>query len=187
MTGPTHPIEVLQVLPALPGFDYGYVRVLVKETGLIKYLTFISDRDTSWPPYEPERISVLPDGNWNVAIVTSGDANNECIIASTEKRRLDGIEKLWHPSRVDCLDLESEIAARIHQFFDTNISGEHCGLGSSQVTVVMEWFPDWVYGPKVETEVHYAIQNLGMGPTFLAHLTENNDRVIGFVREKIDG
>lgn len=51
----------------------------------------------------------------------------------------------------------------------------------------MEWWSKRMYVPKVETEVHACIQGHGIGAKFLAHLKGNNNRVIGFVREKVEG
>jgi hypothetical protein len=192
MDRPTTPIQMLQAIPNLPGFDHGFIRFLVKETSMIKYITFPSDQDTLVTGFHPSRVSSVPHGDWNIGTFTNQQDTGEIIITSTQQRRLDGVLDLWHPLTVDYLDLESSgkldaNGSPVFEDFTFDVSGASCGLGPGQVTIVMEWWPEWVHRLKIETEVHACIQEQDIGPKFLAHLTENKTRVIGFIREKIEG
>ncbi len=187
------PIRELSTIPNLPGFNHGYTRILLHSKE-IKYLTFPSDRFTNCSPFDLSRLSSLDlplDKDWNVGTVSTHQSHDseKVVIKSTEKRDLDRVTQLWHPRSVDYLDLGPEARKGVDWEFDISTCQLDIDLGpdADSVTVEMEWFPDWVYGPKVETEVHAAIQNKDVGPRFLAHVTENHDRVIGFIRDKVQG
>lgn len=51
----------------------------------------------------------------------------------------------------------------------------------------MSWLLNSSHQLSVETEVYCWINEYGIGPKFLAHLTENNDRVIGYIIEDVEG
>jgi hypothetical protein len=53
------------------------------------------------------------------------------------------------------------------------------------IAVVMEWDPHHMGGMIAESETYERIDGMDIGPKFLAHLTENGDRVIGYLREKL--
>lgn len=78
-------IQVLQVIPNLPGFKCGYIRFLGKETGLIKYLAFPSDRHTLQTNFDAACVSSLLNGDWNIGTFSNKNENGEVIITNTEK------------------------------------------------------------------------------------------------------
>ena len=53
------------------------------------------------------------------------------------------------------------------------------------LTVIMEWEPYRLKSIVVEIEIYRRIHGAEIGPHFMAHLTENGDRVLGFLLEKL--
>lgn len=58
---------------------------------------------------------------------------------------------------------------------------------AAEVVCVSEWFPGHWQGIENQTRIHQIIQSRepGLAPRFLAHVTENHSRVIGFLLERI--
>lgn len=48
-----------------------------------------------------------------------------------------------------------------------------------------DWYPEWIYGVIQETMVYAQIEGHGIGPKFLAHVTENGERVYGYMLERV--
>jgi len=53
--------------------------------------------------------------------------------------------------------------------------------------VSFEWYPEDIYGVKHKTEIYRLIHGQNVGPKFLAHVTENGHRTIGYMTEHIAG
>lgn len=97
------------------------------------------------------------------------------------------IEKIWHPRKVDYLELGKECVpgSRLQsegQIFSA-VYSQHFRV--DKVVVNTEWCPESVYGVNHETEIYSLIDNQGIAPKFLAHVTENRNRVIGFMVEMV--
>jgi tRNA A-37 threonylcarbamoyl transferase component Bud32 len=48
-----------------------------------------------------------------------------------------------------------------------------------------EWYPDSIFGAIQETLIYSRIEGHGIGPKFLAHITENSERVYGYMLESL--
>lgn len=48
-----------------------------------------------------------------------------------------------------------------------------------------DWYPEWIYGVIQETMVYAQIEGHGIGLKFLAHVTENGERVYGYMLERV--
>lgn len=186
----TTKIQVLQYFPHLRSTNQGYTRILLKDTGTIKYLTFPSTGPASAIYFDERHLTEpLPEGDWNVAHIAQ-DANNDSIhVVRTEKVLLDTIRPVWSPHIVDYTALrdpeQDEHGNQPFRQDESKIDGRAFGVGKALVK--MSWLPDTTDSLSVETEVHAWINGYGIGPKFLAHLTENNDRVIGYLIEDVQG
>ncbi|KAE9378602.1 hypothetical protein N431DRAFT_499398 [Stipitochalara longipes BDJ] len=49
--------------------------------------------------------------------------------------------------------------------------------------ITTEWYPDSIFAVIQETLVYSRIEGRGIGPRFLAHITENGERVCGYMLE----
>lgn len=110
------------------------------------------------------------------------------ILQSTEKGALQvqGVEEVWHPARVDHLSLGEALPRDELQCAGQINSAIYLGqFGADQVVVNTEWYPDWIYGVIQETMVYSQIEAHGIGPKFLAHITENEERVYGYMVESV--
>jgi hypothetical protein len=76
-------------------------------------------------------------------------------LSSVEKTTLVGVERIWHPCKIDCLALakpefsEPELQ-RTSQIFSA-VYGSH--FGTEKVIVNTDWYQESVYGVKHETDL----------------------------------
>lgn len=183
-------IQVLQYFPHLRSTNQGYTRILLKNTGTIKYLTFPSTGPASAIYFDESRlVEPLPEGDWNLAHIAQ-EANNGLIrVIRTEKTPLSRVEPPWFTRFVDYTSLgdpeQDEQGNRPFRPDRSQIDGRAFGVAKAQV--IMSWLPNSSHQLSVSTEVHCWINGYGIGPKFLAHLNENNDRMIGYIIEDVGG
>ncbi|KAK2734633.1 hypothetical protein FQN57_001627 [Myotisia sp. PD_48] len=149
--------------------------------------------------------STVPAGDWNVAqlVKVEGEEEKEAaddravtklVVGSVEHRPLASVKHVWHPNRLDHHPFESHGDPLDLSQKDPQCKGlilTHSIVPSplhpSGVLISWEWGLDSVYGVDRETSVYSLIEGHDIGPTFLGHLTENDDRVVGYIVEKIHG
>jgi hypothetical protein len=178
------------------GCEYGYYRIIItdKSSPVIKYLAR-PEPVMSFPDIRGERLgfNTVPEGDWNIGYLIRKPGELRYSLDSTDQGTLAAVEKIWHPSKIDymaldkpleldALELQGELQC-MGQICSTLHDGHHFGV--AQVVVNFDWCPERVYGPDHETEIYSLIENHGIGPKFLAHVTENNDRVIGYMVERV--
>ncbi|RFU77949.1 alpha-galactosidase a precursor [Trichoderma arundinaceum] len=105
---------------------------------------------------------------------TTGDAH----FAAVSKARLPGITKLWHPTRIDHLEL------RMGRKLRSNVYEATCSRFSSTIIAKLARFPWEVPQLEKETTAYEWIDSHEIGPAFLGHLIEEG-RVIGFIMARI--
>jgi len=188
LTSSTIPFEIDNQASAL-GFRYGYYRIIVKNTSIIKYLV-VPNPAPSFPDIRGERLGfdTVPDGSWNVGYLKREAGVDQYLWDSAAEQSLATVEKIWHPRKVDYMELgDPEATTEFHlrstaQIFPA-VYNNHFGV--EQVVVNIEWCPEDIYGINHETEIYSLIENQDIGPKFLAHVTENKDRVIGYMIEMV--
>ena len=180
-------IHVLNTNIGLPRFHQGLFRVRVNDTGKIKYLAFdhASQEDVG-NCFSEHSLSFLPPGDyWNWGSLVR-DAQGRFWIQSVESRDLPSIP-LWHRDKVDYSVLGNRqyeddgsqiVRQRNSEVESFMFPGDH-----RTIAVAMEWDPHHMGGMIAETETYQLIDGMEIGPKFVAHLTENGDRVIGHLRE----
>ncbi|KAF8869019.1 hypothetical protein CPB84DRAFT_1805568 [Gymnopilus junonius] len=134
------------------------------------------DEDTlCFPPSLFEQLPKLPRSKWTIARIfnTPGGLSFEI-----SYKGLDGVRSLWHPSKVDFLSLTPE------ESFKARVLGVK--FDSKPAIAKFARFEFEIPQLERETAIYEAIAGRGIGPTFLAHLTEH-DRVIGMLIERVEG
>jgi hypothetical protein len=171
------PFSVIDAISHLPGHQHGYYRILVASSA-IKYLAFLPPKPTfsDIPDFRGNRLgfTAVPGGDWNIGYLEHSVVTDRLILQDTEKAVLQRAEDVWHPARVDYLSLgealhRDELQCAF-QFSSAIYPGQ---LGASQVVVNTEWYPDSIFGAIQETLIYSRIEGHGIGPRFLAHVTEN--------------
>ncbi|OCL09845.1 hypothetical protein AOQ84DRAFT_11476 [Glonium stellatum] len=183
--------EILDVFSGGPGLPYGHYQILTASK-TIKYLATI-DQNPIIPDVRGEKLdfAAVPEGNWNVCHLVRKAGTRKFTMGSTELMTLDSIKKTWYPQMVDYLDLkdahsdEDEDELQCQHQMRSGVF--HTRFDVDKVIVNWEWDPQCVYGVNHETEIYSLIQGHNIGPRFLAHITENRNRVIGFMVERVPG
>jgi hypothetical protein len=182
------PFEIDNQASAL-GFRYGYYRIIVKNTSIIKYLAVLNPAP-SFPDIRGERLGFdsVPDGSWNVGYLKREAGADPYLWDSAAEQSLAAVEKVWHSRKVDYMELGDPQATIEFHFRSTTqifpaVYTDHFGV--EKVVVNIEWCPEDIYGINHETEIYSLIENQDIGPKFLAHVTENNVRVIGYMIEMV--
>ncbi|RDH27280.1 hypothetical protein BDQ94DRAFT_154179 [Aspergillus welwitschiae] len=161
--------------------DESEYRILVQN--MVRYLiipTGTFERSALSTP-----LSSLPDlpggDTWNVAYI-SRDPSSGQILIDRQIRTLIGIVDVWHPSRVDCLELR-----RLRQLTATTYEATYGSGGSPKTVIAKVARFEWEI-PRLaqETSTYKILQNTGLAPWFLGHVHEHG-RVIGFILEKLEG
>jgi predicted Ser/Thr protein kinase len=120
------------------------------------------------------------DQEWTVAHIsrdkTSGDLGT-----SLSNRTLAGVTCQWHPTLIDCLDLE-----RTKQLTASAFEAISPSLTPAAVIAKIARF-EWEM-PRIEqeTRAYQMLQGSGLAPRFLGHVHESG-RIMGFVVEKLEG
>ena len=173
----------------VPGYQYGYYRILTASSA-IKYLSFLPSKPP-FPKFVDDRrdgfgFTTVPGGDWNIGRLEKDLKTGRVVLQSTEKVALQSVEDVWHPARVDYLSLGDELPRDELQCAGQMNSAIYPGqLGADQVVVNTDWYPDWIHGVIQETMVYSQIEGHGIGPKFLAHVTENEERVYGYMLERV--
>jgi hypothetical protein len=179
--------EILDVRPGENGKDHGYYRILTKSK-VIKYLQF--QATYAFPDIRGELLdfNTVPTGNWNVGYLARKANEEKLVLESVGSTTFKGIHGTWHTSFVDCLELGKPYYEEELQCLGRIKSSVYPGqLGAEKVFANWEWCSTDMYHVENETENYRLIQGHNIGPKFLAHVTENGERTIGFMTEHVAG
>jgi serine/threonine protein kinase len=139
--------------------------------------------------FEPTLIEILrpllPAGDWNHAQIfraTSSEkpsCGNAKVQVEISTQELPGIFGVWHPLKIDYLELE--VGSRLR----SNVREATCSKIPGQFIVKFARFHWEIAQLERETAAYRWIDGHNIGPEFLGHLTEHG-RVIGFAISKIE-
>lgn len=179
----------IEVLSQAIDDEEGLYRLRVGQK--VHYLTVstdVFDDDTMCRPYLliPKLSGLLPDGAWTSMTISRNKQDGTLICApSTEPLR--EIETTWHDEHVDVLSLEREERFRsgVHEVQYNNAPAiEKIACFPWQVPQIER--ETWAYSELAHHHRQHPDEPL-IGPRFLAHLKENDGRVVGFLLEKLEG
>ena len=179
MPEPNPSIQVLQV--SVDEEDDSYVRLLVDDK-LVKYVTIATGvyavEDMCFAPALIPLLPTLPAEDWNVGFIDKDPTTGNARFACTAQKQLAGVTRAWHPRGIDHLDLEygenlrsGVYEVRLPEWPFTAVAKFAC----------FEWEIGYL---EKETIAYEWIDGRGIGPAFIAHLTEQG-RIIGFLVEHI--
>lgn len=181
MTDSSPNIELLQASVDPDGADESEFRLLVNNK-FVKYITIdggLFDRDDMC--FGPTLITLLPPlppGDWNQGRVSRNATTGDVYFSAVSKTPLPGINKIWHPTQIDHLELCMGEKIR------TNLYEATCSRFDSTIIAKLARFPWEVPQLEAETTAYEWIEGHQIGPEFLGHLTEEG-RVIGFIMARI--
>ncbi|RSL97482.1 hypothetical protein CDV31_013034 [Fusarium ambrosium] len=135
-----------------------------------------------------EILPALPYGvsHWNTAFISRNAASGK-LEAVLDKKELPFVRTIWHPKKVNFLDL--------HRTQQLTLLAQECTIKSvdppedhEQTTMIakMARFPWEIQYIESETSIYQLLQSSGIGPRFLGHVQEDG-RTIGFLLEKVQG
>ncbi|RCI17391.1 hypothetical protein L249_2670 [Ophiocordyceps polyrhachis-furcata BCC 54312] len=132
----------------------------------------------------------FPPGDWNKGHVDRNPDTGEAVFVSTEEVQLAGVGNIWHPVKLDELDLTKQDGVDEKVHFDQRIHvTTHLQLNGGKPVLfklaVWPWEVPWV---EDETAAYQWIKGGGIGPQFQGHVTEGKEGcIIGFVIEWLEG
>lgn len=156
---------------------------------------------------------IVPAGNWNLGRLMLSSAGDNLVLSSTELSDLEKTIELgdggpaWCGRTVELTDLLDVMKSGDNQngpgrrpkdiqcmnWLHAEIIPTPSSLSSitsgSNVVAIWSWEPSDIHGIADATH-NYSIINArdpGLAPKFLAHITDNGTRVVGYVTERIVG
>ncbi|KAH9996181.1 alpha-galactosidase A [Xylariaceae sp. FL0662B] len=127
---------------------------------------------------------------WTVARISRDQVSGE-LKNSISNRPLASVKRQWHPTRVDCLELEKtkQLTVMAFEAVFSHSTLPPIALPTSPPATVIAKIArfEWEL-PRVEqeTRAYQLLEGSGLVPRFLAHVHENG-RIVGFLLEKVDG
>jgi predicted Ser/Thr protein kinase len=179
MANGTPNIQVLQV--SVDPDDESHFRVLVGGR-LTKYLTLdtgvYDPDDMCFAPSLIPLLPPLPPGDWNMGHISKDPTHGHPYFAIATKILLPTVTHIWHPSRIDYLELKMGRKLR------SNVYEATSPRFSSTIVAKFARFSWEIPYLDSETAAYEWINGHQIGPEFLGHLTEEG-RVIGFLIEQV--
>jgi hypothetical protein len=157
------------------------LRILV-DGRLIKYLNvdpgLYNIDDLCFGPLLPSVLPPLPPGDWNEGRISRNSSTGRPHFSEVTKSTRPGITSLWHPLQIEYLDLRMGLQLR------SNVYEVTCPHFDSTIVAKLARFAWEVPQLDDETSAYQRLEDSGIGPKFLGHLSEEG-RVIGFIIERI--
>ncbi|KAK4140943.1 alpha-galactosidase a, partial [Dichotomopilus funicola] len=123
---------------------------------------------------------------WTVANISRDEATGD-LKTPLSNRTLAGVKCQWHPTKVDCLELEriKQLTAMAFEAFPpSNPLVTHPPPATVIAKIVrFEWELPRI---EQETRAYQMLEGTGLAPRFLGHIHENG-RIMGFLLEKAEG
>jgi predicted Ser/Thr protein kinase len=175
--------QALQLLQAsVDPEDDSYLRFLIDGRN-VKYITiapgvFAAD-DMCFGPSIARLLPAIPTGDWNFGYIARDPQTSQPYFAQAITRAMKGIKNVWHPTKVDHLELVTGKNLR---------SGVYEATCSQFPTTVIFKFArfEWeIDSLDSECRAYQSIEGQRIGPRFLGHVSEEG-RVIGFLMEKVE-
>ena len=182
-------LDVWRVSPNEPA----YYRVLVGGD-TVKYFVVDEPADGRFDYHETQHLAfeAVPDGDWTLAHLAHAQ-DNKLVIASVEKKRLPDVADAWYPAKINLQSLGKPVdPVWADDMFYVGFpwAATFNGPPGHDVPRVLAVWEQWYHHPSYSLTPE--IQNRGLidghdiAPRFVGHLTENGDRIIGYLVESVD-
>lgn len=172
-------IQLLQA--SVDSEDTSELRILVDHKH-IKYLAvdpgLYATDDLCFAPSLIAILPPLPPGDWNEGHISRHSKDGCPYFARITRTQLPTITHVWHPCRIDYLDLQLGHRHR------SNVYEATCSQFSVTVVVKFARFSWEIALLDAETRAYRWIDRHHIGPDLLGHITEDG-RVIGFAMDRI--
>jgi Lipopolysaccharide kinase (Kdo/WaaP) family len=150
----------------------------------VKYVTtapgsFPKD-DRTFAPILIPLLPKFPPGDWNEGYISKDKSTGELAFTRTTTTILPEVRNNWHPTRIDHLELVK--LARLRQ----NIHSVSHPRFPRPMVVKFAEFPWKMPQIELETAAYERINDAGIAPNFLGHVTEAG-RTIGFLIDLVQG
>ncbi|KAF2135473.1 uncharacterized protein K452DRAFT_313963 [Aplosporella prunicola CBS 121167] len=158
-------------------------RLLIDDK-FIKYLNIdpgiYSVDDMCFEPSLVAMLPPLPTSDWNKGHLSRSVEAGDAVCLHVIKDKMPSITNTWHTRCIDYLDLSLGRKLR------SNVYETTCPQFDVPVVAKFARFAWEVAQCDAETRAYQWINGHGIGPVFLAHLSEHG-RIIGFLIEKVPG
>lgn len=153
--------------------DGKHVKYLIIDGGLYDPM------DLCFPPTFASLLPPLPSGDWNDGHISLNETTAKPHFAAVTNNALPGIQHLWHPTKVEYLDLTLGESLR------SSVYPATCDLFDKPMIAKFARFPMEIPQLELETEAYEWLERSGIAPRFIGHIMEHG-RGIGFLMERID-
>jgi len=185
--------QIVDAYMRLPTDPFSY-RILT-ESSTFKYLIAPSPPPGATLPDIRGRYLAFQSvdrGDWTVGRLGLADSKR-LVLQSVENTALPDIGVSWHPTRIDFLDLPPSLPGsnpeRELQCYGqllARIVPTPRHIGSCPTAIAFWLWQPLSAGLGPESETYGLIHDRDIGPRFLAHITENRTRVIGFMVQRLE-
>ncbi|KAF7554584.1 hypothetical protein G7Z17_g2775 [Cylindrodendrum hubeiense] len=182
--------KIIKAIHNVPGRPF-YYRIQVRSR--IQYLR--APKTLSAFPDEAGRFlgfSTVPDGDWDMARMEQG-TDGKLQIVSTEKKRFPDSTGSWHSTKVDMVALGDAIYGREDEINLQRLGQLYSGvfacpgeIGITRAIGIWDFHPEGNDDLAIAQESHtYSLLPPGqaIAPQFIGHITDNGERVIGYMVE----
>ncbi|KAL9111205.1 MAG: hypothetical protein Q9227_004282 [Pyrenula ochraceoflavens] len=173
-----------------------YSYYILTQSRIFKYLISPTPPPAAnFPDLRGEHLAfqTVPCGDWSVARLALVD-DGRLVLRSTENTRFPDAGTLWHPCKMDLVDLpprlpdsNTEDELQCYGHLGARIVRTPSHLGDCRTAIAFRlWQPSMSRDLGPEIEMYAVIHGHEIGPKFLAHITENQGRLIGFMVENLE-
>ncbi|KAI1745862.1 hypothetical protein F4680DRAFT_442136 [Xylaria scruposa] len=120
----------------------------------------------------------FPPGDWTYGLIAPDPRTRWPVFRQLSNNPLPKIENTWHPTRIDHLELREIDRSR------TNVRLVTHPLFKRPVIVKLAEFPWHIPDLGAETAAYEWLEDKGVGPKFLGHVTEAG-RIMGIILENV--
>ncbi|EEP75720.1 predicted protein [Uncinocarpus reesii 1704] len=174
-----------------PGVHPGYFYLIRTASNILKYF-HLDDTTPRSPDVKGSNLDFkeVIKGNWVVGILKpSNKTKGKFSVVSSCATPLKGIERIWTDRMVDVKDiadeseecvLETDLESYYTKPLVCKVRVPSTVLGVAGCAVYSR-FPDVIQLLQRESDIYRIIQGKGLARRFLAYITEDRSRVIGFI------
>jgi hypothetical protein len=148
------------------------------------------------PNHSHLAFDTVPLGDWNIGYLHH--TKDGYTLGSQEYLERPAVGPLWYPVTIDILDLpglipehkpeeEEELAYITKPHRVTMALPQQVGIDSDKGVAIWTWDGHLHWFISHECTIHGLLQGHGVTPRFLAHITADRSRTIGFILEEAKG
>lgn len=165
----------------------GHMHRYLFDNNTVRYIKIVSGPQNHH--FHDQELPLIPAGNWNWAMIGIDRQTGHPAFQRVMRRHLERVRtictKVWNPPSVDHLDLQLYEGGNSSGRFATYRESPS-DLFGCPIVVKIARFDHEIPDIQRECDVYKKILGKGIGPKFLAYVTEGG-RTIGFVLRNLEG